>query len=100
MIRDVVSVLALEPYRLRVRFDDGSEGTFDVAAALPFEGVFAPLRDASFFARAAVNLELGTVVWPNGADLDPMVLYAAVTGRPISLRPEFHDGASVAQVGG
>lgn len=33
-----------------------------------------------------VNPELGTVCWPNQADLDSDVLYAQVTGRAI---PEY-----------
>jgi hypothetical protein len=37
--------------------------------------VFAALReDPELLAMAAVDPELGTVVWPNGADIDPVVL--------------------------
>ena len=27
--------------------------------------------------------ELGTIGWPNDVDLDPVVLYSLVTGKPI-----------------
>jgi hypothetical protein len=37
--------------------------------------VFASLADPNFFARVRVDDELGTVVWPHGADLDPLVLH-------------------------
>jgi hypothetical protein len=37
--------------------------------------MFEPLRDVSYFARVVVDPELGTVVWPNGADLAPDVLH-------------------------
>jgi hypothetical protein len=30
--------------------------------------------------------ETSTVCWPHGADLDPDVLYAELTGMPIGLR--------------
>lgn len=33
--------------------------------------MFEPLKDAALFRQAKVDLELETVVWPNGADLAP-----------------------------
>lgn len=80
MLRDVVSVEPLPEHRLRVSFDDGVEGVVDVAQMVQFTGVFEPLRDPAFFSQAKVNTELGTVCWPNDADLDSDVLYAKVTG--------------------
>jgi hypothetical protein len=34
-----------------------------------------PLQDVEYFATVAVDPDLGTVVWPNGADLAPDVLH-------------------------
>jgi hypothetical protein len=51
-----------------------------------FKGVFAELADTSRFREVRVDSELGTIVWPNGADLDPMVLYCAITGREVPSR--------------
>ena len=83
MLEDVVEVEAVGEHRLRLKFENGVEGEVNVATLVPFEGVFAPLRDPSVFATVSVDRELGTVCWPNGADLDPDVLYALVTGQPI-----------------
>jgi hypothetical protein len=56
----------------------------DVAGLVEFQGVFAPLRDKAYFDQVRVDPDLGTVVWPNSADLDPDVLYSRATapGRP------------------
>lgn len=86
MLKDIVEVRALGPYRLHVRFEDGKSGEVDLAQIIRFEGVFAPLKDQTQFSQVRLNRELGTVEWPCGADLDPDVLYARVTGQPI---PEF-----------
>ena len=83
MLHEVVSVRHPGGHRLRVRFADGVEGVVDLAEIVPFEGVFEPLRDPGVVAQVAVSL--GTVVWPSGADLDPDVLHARVTGRPVSV---------------
>ncbi len=81
MLIDVVAVQPLDGHRLRLRFEDGVEGDVDVSALVAFTGVFAALRDRAAFAAVRVDPNLGTIVWPNGADLDPVVLHAAVTGR-------------------
>jgi hypothetical protein len=86
MLKDLVEVRTLPGHRLAVRFEDGSAGEVALTDLVPFAGVFAPLKDERRFAEARLDAELGTVVWPNGADLDPDVLYAAVTGQPIRLR--------------
>lgn len=60
------------PYGLRLAFDDGATRDIDLADDL-WGPVFEPLRDPAFFAQVVV--EHGTVVWPNGVDLDPLVLH-------------------------
>jgi hypothetical protein len=84
MLKDIVHVQPLGGYRIYLRFEDGVEGELDLRRMLEFTGVFEPLRDAKEFAKVRVNPEIGTIVWPNGADLDPDVLYAAVSGESIS----------------
>jgi uncharacterized protein DUF2442 len=51
-----------------------------------WRGVFEPLRDADFFAKVELDEELGTIVWPNGADLAPETLHEWVT-RNLSPTP-------------
>lgn len=86
MLKDVVEVQPLDGYRLRLRFEDGAAGEVDVAELVVFRGVFAPLADKAYFDRVRVEPDLGTVAWPDGADLDPDVLYALATGEPL---PDF-----------
>jgi hypothetical protein len=83
MLVDVVAARPVGDYRLYLRFEDGVEGEVDLGAFLSFRGVFGPLRDPAYFAQVRVDPELGTVSWPNGADLDPDVLYARLTGTAV-----------------
>lgn len=80
---DVVECRTAGGHRLWLRFDDGTAGEVDVAALVLFRGVFAPLAEPEEFAKVRVDPDLGTVVWPSGADLDPDVLHARITGRSL-----------------
>jgi hypothetical protein len=83
MLKDIVEVKPLTEYRLYLRFEDGVSGEVDIAQLVSFTGVFAPLRDRDYFVQVQVNPDIGTICWPNEADIDPDVLYALVTGTPI-----------------
>ena len=70
----VTEVHVIHPYILEVHFRDGACRRVDLKDELYGE-VFEPLKDPEFFAKATVDHEIGTVVWPNGADLAPEFLY-------------------------
>ena len=71
----IVSVEPLDGFKLRLGFDDGTDRDIDLEGEL-WGPIFAPLHESpEFFRQVRVDEELGTVVWPNGADLDPDVLY-------------------------
>ena len=71
--RCLTKVLRLEKlgdFRLRVRFNDGSEGVHDFGTMVSEPGpILEPLWDKSYFAR--VFLEFGAPTWPNGFDIAP-----------------------------
>jgi len=70
-------------YRIAVSFDDGTRGVVDFTHLL-FErdtGYFAELRDPVRFAEVTINPEWGHLEWPNGADIDPYLLYEAAHGQ-------------------
>lgn len=61
--------------RVRLEFTNGEAREVDLAPYLRGP-VFEPIRnDPAYFRSVRVDTELGTVVWPNGADIDPDVLY-------------------------
>lgn len=82
MLKDIVAVQPKENYTLHVVFEDGVMDDIHVAELVEFSGIFGPLQDPSFFAQVIVNTELGTVCWPNDADLDPDVIYSLLNSEP------------------
>jgi hypothetical protein len=84
----VTQVRVLDGYCLELTFSDGVRGVVDLANRIVGRGgVFAPLEAPEFFRRVVVHNELGTILWPNGADFCPDLLYRWATGEAV-LRPE------------
>ena len=74
----ITKARALTPFLIELRFTDGFQGTVDLSPWIRgARGVFAALQDPDFFSQVFVDHEAGTIAWPNGADLDPDVLYEA-----------------------
>jgi hypothetical protein len=72
---DITDVEVLHDHVVRLRFADGVEKLIDLDPYL-HGPVFSEIRrDWSVFASVRVDRGAGTIVWPNGADLAPDVLY-------------------------
>jgi Protein of unknown function (DUF2442) len=67
---------------LRLLFSDGTVGDIDFSAER-WTGVLAPLNDPAYFAEVTVDLEAGTVAWPDGIDLAPEPLYEQAKAHPL-----------------
>lgn len=71
---DVTGYSIVGPYTLRITFDDNTSKTIDFWPMLRGE-LYGPLRDRALFERVRLDVEIGTLVWPNGADFDPATLH-------------------------
>ncbi len=74
MYWDVVSVEALEAYKIKVKFSDNLEGVVNISKKW-LTGVFAPLIDMNLFSKVYVDKESSAVTW----DID---------GEPVDLAPD------------
>jgi uncharacterized protein DUF2442 len=77
-------------YGLELGFTDGVRSEIDFRDRIVGRsGVFRPLADFNFFRKVRVEPESGTIIWPNGLDFFPDVLYSLAMGQPIdTLRSE------------
>ncbi|HEX8255922.1 MAG TPA: DUF2442 domain-containing protein [Thermoanaerobaculia bacterium] len=76
-MNDIIEVRYVRDFVVWLRFQDGTSGEVDVSRSLKGP-VFEPLRNIEFFKQVRVDPELGTIVWPNGADVAPETLYERV----------------------
>lgn len=76
------AVQVLEGYKVRLEFTDGSRKEVDLEPYLRGP-IFEPIRaDLKMFRAVKVDPRARTIVWDNGADIDPDVLY-------FGLKPEW-----------
>lgn len=70
----VIGLEIVRPHTLRVTFDDGTEREINFQPVLAGE-IYGALQDETLFNQVAIDPEVHTLVWPNGADFDPETLY-------------------------
>jgi len=84
MFPRISGVRHIRDYSLELTFTNGEKAELDLADRIVERGgVFAPLEDIAFFKKVRVDPEIGTLVWPNGVDFCPDVLYSQATRTPL-----------------
>jgi hypothetical protein len=73
----VRSVTPLERFEVLLEFSSGDHKVVDLEPLLHGPIFEALLSNSELFRSVRVDEEIGTIVWPNGADLDPNVLYGS-----------------------
>ena len=69
---DVTDVRALADYRVWIRFSDGVERTINLWPFIANGLIYQDVRNLDVFEQVYIcNF---TIAWPNGADIDPLVL--------------------------
>jgi len=84
MFPRITHVQHVRDYVLHLKFTTDEEADIDLGPRIRGRGgVFSLLEEIDYFARVTVDPEAQTLVWPNGVDLDPDVLYSEATGTPL-----------------
>lgn len=74
-IIDVTAVRVLARYIVELTFETGEVKVLDLEPLLDGPAFDPLVDDYDLFRQVRVDPEVGTVVWPNGADLSPGTLY-------------------------
>jgi len=71
----VSEVRVLGGFDVELRFADGSIRVVDLSRYMKHPIFEAIRRDRNLFVQVRVDPDAGTIVWPNGADICPDVLF-------------------------
>lgn len=69
----VKKAIPIDEFKMLLEFEDGTQKQMDLEPFLHGPIFDAVREEPELFRRAAI--QGGTIVWPNGADIDPDVLY-------------------------
>ena len=76
--REVIDAKIIKDYSVEITFDDLKKGVIDLRSYLG-KGIFKELLDKKKFCQMKVDAQLGTMCWPNGADIAPDTLYFRIS---------------------
>ncbi len=84
----VKSVDVLKDFIVRLEFTDDSQREIDLEPYL-HGPIFEPIRNNPIVFRSVkVDKRMGTIVWENGADIDPDVLYHGLKPAWMEMKQE------------
>ncbi len=85
----ITAAKPLEPFRVSLRFDDGTSGIVNLQH-LAGRGVFRAWLQPGLFEQLSVS-PVGALQWPGELDLCPDALYLQLTGKePAAIFPALH----------
>jgi hypothetical protein len=86
---DVTDVSPMENRKLQLTFADGLQAVVNMDEVIrSYTGIFTQLQEDAYFRQVRVSSDMGTIYWPNGADVCPDVLYSFASGQPIVINGE------------
>ncbi len=75
----IISVEAIEKYKLKIKFADQTSGIYDVSD-LAGKGVFKIWDTNDNFLKAVVNADSGAISWPGEIEIDTINAYCSIKG--------------------
>jgi hypothetical protein len=81
----ITRIEPLNDHRLRLSFDDGTEGIIDFNDRIRIGGIFAKLADADFFSHAIISNDSRYIQWTDEIDFCADALHEEA--RMATLRP-------------
>lgn len=79
LLPKIISVIPIQKYKLKVEFQDGTKGEYDVSN-LAGKGVFKSWDADDNFFKVTIDKESGAITWPGGIDIDTLNAYCKIKG--------------------
>lgn len=92
-MRHVKAIINVEPFKLKLRFDNGEILTVDLEERLrkraAYENsIYKKLLDPEYFKTVKINKEVEFIYWDNGMDFCSDVLYMMAKNIPFKFNDE------------
>ena len=75
----IISVKALDKFKLKISFNDGLKGIYDVSD-LAGKGVFKIWDTNDNFFKVFINKESGAISWQGEIEIDTLNAYCTISG--------------------
>ena len=71
----LIAAIPTDDYSLNVKFEDGTEGKYDLKASILQGGVFSALSDVEFFMKVSISENGDCITWPGEIDIGVDTIY-------------------------